>query len=65
MNFDHRSDEASWVTKSYINNSGFHLSNQATAITHAVRADRSITISGTANQIISSAGTQYLTGDRT
>jgi hypothetical protein len=41
------------------------LGTQATTTSHAVRADRSITINGTANQITSSAGAQDLTADRT
>jgi hypothetical protein len=41
------------------------LGTQATTTSHAVRADRSITINGTTNQITSSAGAQDLTADRT
>jgi hypothetical protein len=41
------------------------LGVQATTTSHAVRADRSITILGTANQVISSAGAQNFTADRT
>jgi hypothetical protein len=41
------------------------LGAQATTTSHAVRGDRTITIAGTANQVISSAGAQNLTGDRT
>jgi hypothetical protein len=41
-----------------------NLGVQASTTSHAVRADRTITIAGTSNQIISSAGAQDFTANR-
>jgi predicted acyltransferase (DUF342 family) len=43
----------------------FTLSSQATGTTEAVRADRSLTVTGTTNQVTVVGGAQNLTGDRT
>jgi hypothetical protein len=43
----------------------FTLSSQATTTSGAVRADRSLTITGTTNQVTVTGGAQNLTGDRT
>jgi hypothetical protein len=47
------------------NGTNLILPNQASATTHAVRADRSLTMTGTANQVILSTGAQDLTANRT
>lgn len=56
--------EALDVTGNIKTNGNVILGLQATGTTHAVRADRSITINGTINQVISSTGGQDLTADR-
>jgi len=43
----------------------FTLSSQASTTSHAVRGDRSLTITGTTNQVTVTGGAQNLTGDRT
>jgi hypothetical protein len=43
----------------------FTLSSQATTTSHAVRGDRSLTVTGTTDQVTVVGGAQNLTGDRT
>jgi hypothetical protein len=43
----------------------FTLSSQATTTSHAVRGDRSLTVTGTTDQVTVVGGVQNLTGDRT
>lgn len=51
LSFNHDPNTGTYVTHAYITSTGFHLGSAASAGTHAVRADRTVSLTGTANQV--------------